>query len=96
MAKRRKDPAIIAVVCPVFGRLERFANSYTVGLPTLSRDARRGVTVRYVAPGCRLEDALSVTEGDGRYIVIEENGRLIYDSRDVLAHSGAGRAEAAT
>jgi hypothetical protein len=94
--KRRKDPAVITVHCPIFGRLERFARSYEVIGPVPFVNQPRGVTVRFFEPHLRFEDALTVAEGDERFLTIEESGRIVYDSRDVLAHNGDARAEAAT
>lgn len=76
--KRRTDPARIVVTCPIFGQLQRFAKTYKV------REHARGVVVTLPPPGARTEDVVAVIEGDQRYILVEENERVVYDSREHL------------
>jgi hypothetical protein len=76
------EKALIVQHCAVAGRIETKARKFKVYEPRPYAQWQVAVRVWFVEPRMRNGRYFEVTPDDIRYMIIERDGRVLYDSRD--------------
>ena len=87
------EKATIVQHCAVFGTLKTEVRKLTIGTPRPYAQHRVSITISFVKPRERKWSSYTMTPDDLRYLTIEQDGKVLYDSRtDVPVDMEAWRA----